>query len=711
MATLEKIRSKSVFLIVVIGLALLAFIVGDALTNSRNIFGDHTTVAKLGSAKVDITDYQRKREQLNQQLEEARRNNPQQFANFDTQVLPEMAVEQLIQEALVLNAAEKAGIRSTGTSLRYYMLENPQNPEVINIVRQLNAAGIAAQTPQQAYEIIFNPKRNGLSDAQVEPFQRAWLAAEKATEKMIKQQTYQRLLVGSVRANDLDKKALYNDYITTSKVDYAFLPYGKLDEKAYPVSDQEIKARYDKDKGEFMVEQPTKEISFIAVSIAPSDADQKLSKELAAKTVAALNSGSQISKELKKEGVSVTRHSQRAKDLPPYLMSAIVESSSDSARLVSDNIAGFTAVRVVSRTAEVDSIQINVVSTASEALGRKVLAALNSGLAADSVASRFPADSVAAQTNQWLPLYTAAGETNALPKSQLDSLRNAGGRYITLQSGPQGAMMAQIVKQNSPVTIYTYDEASYTLSPSQKTKADERAKFEKFIGANNTAEKFNANAAKAGYNVQKFIVTSETPAVPRMQGMDQYYPESRQVIRWVMIDGETGEVSHIYNSADATHPAMYAVAIDDSYDNYVPVTNKLVREVMTDRVRADKAGDKLVEQYSKKTQSLQSAAQAMGVEVKNVPSFRFSANGASGIADQTVVGKIAGSKADKKVNITKGLNGIYVYQVMGNGKENFPFNDQMYDQQYYQLVNPDLFKMLKGTDRVKNNIYKFEAGE
>ena len=710
MATLEKIRSKSVFLIVVIGLALLAFIVGDALTNSRNLFGNHTTVAKLGNAKIDITDYQRKREELNQQLEEARRNNPQQFANFDTQVLPEMAVEQLIQEALVLNAAEKAGIRSTGSALRYYMLEMPQNPEVIKIVRQLNAAGIAAQTPQQAYEIIFNPKRNGLTEAQAEPFQRAWLAAEKATEKMIKQQTYQRLLVGAVRANDLDRKALYNDYIATSNVDFAFLPFGKLDEKAYPVSDQEIKARYDKDKGEFMVEQPTKEISFIAVNISPSADDQKVSKELAAKTVAALNAGGQLSKELKKEGVSVNRQSLRGSDLPARLKEA-VQNGGDSARLVSENIAGFTAVRVISRTAEIDSIQVNVVSAASETLGRKVLAALNAGLPADSVTARFSADSVAAQTDQWIPLYTAQGATNALPQTQLDSLRNAGGRYISLQAGPQGMVMAKIVKQNAPVTIYTFDEASYTLTPSTKTKNDARTNFEKFLGANNTAEKFNANAAKAGYTVQKFVVTSETPAVPRMQGMDQYYPDTRQVMRWVMIDGEQGEVSHIYNASDATHPAMYAVAIDDQYENYVPVSNKLVREILTDRIRADKAGDKLVEQYGKKTQSLQSAAQAMGVEVRNIPAFRFGNSTASGIGDTKVVGKIAGSKADKKVIITKGADGVYVYQVMGQNKENFPYNEQQYDQQYFQLINPDLFKMLKGTDKINNRIYNFEAGE
>lgn len=709
MATLEKIRSKSVFLIVVIGVALLAFIVGDALTNSRNILGDHTTVAKVGSTKIDFTDYQRKREELNNQLEEARRNNPAQFANFDTQVLPEMALEQLMQEAIILDAADKAGVRSSGNLLRYYMLENPRNPEVMNLVRQLNASGLSVQTPQQAYEVIFNPKRNGLTEAQVEPFQRAWLAAEKATEKMIRQSVYQRLLVGAVRPNDLDKKALYNDYIATSNVDMAFLPFGNLDEKAYPVSDQEIKDRYNKEKELYSVTELTREISFIAVTVTPSDADQKASRELAAKTTASLAGGRELPKEIKKEGVSIARHALRASDIPAGpAKEFILNSAVDSVRLVSDNINGFTVVRIAGRTADVDSIQLNIISAANDKYGNKVMTALNSGLPADSVMSRFSADSVVAQLKQWIPLYTADGATNALPKSTLDSLKNAGGRFIAIQEGPQGMVMAQIVKQNAPVTIYEYDEASYTLTPSQKTKSDARTAFEKFLGANNTAEKFTANAQKAGYNVQKFTVTSSTPAVPRFQGMDQYYPDSRQVIRWVMIDGEKGQVSHIYNASDATHPAMYAVAVDDAYDDYVPVTNQNVRDRITALVRADKAGDKLVEQYSKKTQSLQSAAQAMGVEVRNIPSLRFGRN--AGVQDAAVIGRISGSKADKKVNITKGTDGIYVYQVMGKENQNFPYNEQMYDQQYYQFVNPDLEQMLQGTNRVKNNIYKFEAG-
>ena len=710
MATLEKIRSKSVFLIIVIGVALLAFIVGDALTNSRNIFGDHTTVAKVGNTKVDITDYQRKREELNNQLEEARRANPQQFANFDTQKLPEMAVEQLLQEAVLMNAANKAGIRSTGNLLRYYMLETPGNPEVMKVIRQLNASGMSVQTPQQAYELIFNPKRNGLTEAQVEPFQRAWLAAEKATDKMVRQQIYQRLLIGSVKPNELDKKALYNDYVTTSNVDLAFMPFGELDAKKYPVSDQDVKDYYNKHKGEFKVLEPTREISFIAVRITPSDADLNASSELAGKTALALAKSAQLPKELKKEGVSVTRHALRASDIPAGpAKEYILNGATDSAKLISNDMRGFTAIRVAGRNSEVDSMQINIVSAATEALGKKVLAALNSGLAADSVMSRYSADSVAAQLNQWIELYNADGATNALPKNTLDSLRNAGGRFVALQQGPQGMVMAQIVKQNAPVTIYEYDEATYTLTPSQKTKSDARTAFEKFLGSNNTPEKFNANAEKAGYQVQKFTVTSSTPAVPRFQGMDSYYPDSRQVIRWVMIDGEKGEVSHIYNSSDATNPAMYAVAVDDAYEEYTPVDNSTLKEYITKRVRADKAGDKLVAQYGKNTQSMQSAAQAMKTEVRNIPSFRFGNN--PGVGDTEVAGKIAGSKADKKVKITKGQDGIYVYQVSSNGKENFPYNEKQYEQQYFQFVSPDMMQMLQGTDKVKNSIYKFEAGE
>ena len=52
MATLEKIRKRSVLLLVIIGAALVAFIIGDFLNSGRNIFGDGTTVAKAKKSTI-----------------------------------------------------------------------------------------------------------------------------------------------------------------------------------------------------------------------------------------------------------------------------------------------------------------------------------------------------------------------------------------------------------------------------------------------------------------------------------------------------------------------------------------------------------------------------------------------------------------------------------------------------------------------------------
>ena len=710
MATLEKIRSKSVFLIIVIGVALLAFIVGDALTNGRNLFGDASTVAKIGNTKIDIHEYQQKREELNRQLEDARKQNPEQFANFDTQLLPQMALEQLVGEKLLDNSVKKAGIRPSSSQLRYYMIENPANQNINILMQQLNANNIQVSTPAQAYEIIFNPKRNGLTDADMAPFQRNWIALEEETKQIVKRNTYTRLLYGTVKANDLDKKALYNDYVETSHIALAFKPFGMLDEKKYPVSEAEIKEAYNKDKNEFKVNEETKDAAFIAVNIAPSEADRRNSKALALKTVAELrDSNATLSKNLKKEGIIMEKKEARASDLPMgALKDYVMTASKDSVKLVEDNMQGFQIVKMGRKYAMVDSIQLNIVQVVGSTLPKKVLARLNSGLPVDSIATAFSQDSVATQRDQWIPLFTEQGPTNAIEKGMLDTLLNAGSRFIELTTMPQGAILAQVVKKNAPVEIYEFEEINYVIKPSAATINGERNKLEKFLAANNTAKKFRDNAAKAGYTVQDYNFTQSSPAVPRYAGMNSYYPESRQVIRWIMIDGEPGDVSHIYESKDPVSPALYAAAVESEYDDYTPVTNKDVKEILTDRVRRSKAGDAMVKQYKPKASSVASAAKAMGVQPQDLPAVRFGSN--FSIGDNVVMGRIMGSKPGKTV-ILKGDDGVYVYQVKGSKKEAFPYSDTNYEQQYYQVIRPDLNQMLMGNKKLENKIYKFEAGD
>lgn len=713
MATLEKIRSKSVLLLVIIGVALLAFIVGDALTNSRNLFGDHTTVAKIGGKKIDYPEYQRKREELNRQLEQMKQTSPQQYANFDQQMLAQMAIEQLVGERLLDDAVKNLGIESSPEQLRFFVLDNPLNQDAMsNIMQQLAASGYSVQTPAQAYEIIFNPGRNGMSEQQAKPFQNAWVAMEEETKQMVKRQKYQQLIIGLVKANELDKQALYNDYVTTNNISLAYRPYGAIDEKKYPVSDAEINSAYNDEKSFFEVIEPTKEVSFIAVSISPSEADRAAAKALALTTLKALNdsNGGVLPAQIKKEGVVMTRNNVRASDLRNGAVKTFVASARPGeASIVSENIRGFEVVKMGKRSYEVDSIQLNLVQVLGAGLPEKVAARLNAGLPIDSINKEFSADSVFAQKDQWIPLYAQGGPTGALASSQLDSLRSAAGKYISVMTSPQGAVLAKVVKQNTPVEVVEYEEYSYQLNPSTATVDAEISKLEKYLEKNNTAELFSKNAAAAGYNLQNFQFNQSLPAVPRMAGYNQYFPDSRQVIRWAVVDGKPGQVSRIYESKDASSPMLYAVAVDAQYDDYVPVANPDVKSYLSNKVRRQKAGKDLVAEYKKGGDNIDAVAKAMGVEPRQLPEFRMGRG--LGVNDAKVLGQIAGSKADKKVVVVPGEDGVYAFVINASGKADMPFNEANYRQQYFQFVNPNFDEMLRGKDKIVNSNYKFEGGE
>ena len=66
MATLEKIRSKGLLLLIVVGLALVVFIVGDLVNSGSTYFQENSAnVAVINGDKVKIRDYAEKMDQFN----------------------------------------------------------------------------------------------------------------------------------------------------------------------------------------------------------------------------------------------------------------------------------------------------------------------------------------------------------------------------------------------------------------------------------------------------------------------------------------------------------------------------------------------------------------------------------------------------------------------------------------------------------------------
>ena len=197
MAALEKIRSKAVLLTVVIGLALLAFILTDFLNSGRTFFGDGNTVAYVGDTKIDAMQFQNRYEQASQELQSSGRNN------IDGAVLQSQVMSQMIQEILLNDELEMLDIDVTDEEITDAMIGNNIRPQVMQLVQQTGM-----QSARDLYDLIFNPSKYGATDADVAQMRNMWINLEDDVTRSLKYEKLQNLIMGAIRANDLDKKEM-----------------------------------------------------------------------------------------------------------------------------------------------------------------------------------------------------------------------------------------------------------------------------------------------------------------------------------------------------------------------------------------------------------------------------------------------------------------------------------------------------------------------
>ncbi len=701
MATLEKIRSKSVFLIVVIGVALLAFIVGDAITNGRNLFGSGSTVAKVDGVKVDIAEYQN---QLNK-LQEAMQAQGQ---DADQQLLSEYALESLINQKLLARAAERLGISVSDEQVTYYIMTNPQKPMqdfVSTYGRQLGtmlaqAGKISPDTqltPQVVYSFIFTPEKYGLTPDDVLPAKKAWMEMEKETRETLAQILYMNLLSGSYKPNTLELDELFAQQNGSATIDVARKPFGQLDEKKYTVSEAELKAEYDKRKSNYRVLEPTRTVGFVAQNITPSAADVKAAGALKEQTLKALKAGQQPGKDLTKEGVRYDRRSQAAAAAEDVAIRNFLQKAPIDSIGVFDRSGSFHIVRVLSHSAANDSVELIPFFAAADVLDQ-VKAKIQAGVNADSIATLFP-EKAQASAAQWQSLQSAQAR-QGIPATALAALDSVStGAFVTIQTSDEGTAMAYVKSVRPKVTVYEYEDAYYDLYPSDDTIDAAREAFEKLAAANKDPKKFADAAQKAGYFYNTYAVNASTPAF--QQGPQNYFPKSRDLVEWVMTEGKAGEVSPVFGNDDKQQPVIYMAFVENEYDDFAPMTDSRVRKELEARVRASKAGDEWVKQYSGKG-SVAATAQAMGVTPVTDEQVRFF--GSMNVQDPTVAAAIAGTQPGSKVYVVKGQDGVYAYVVKAQNKPEGIRMDEQMRQSYQRSLNP--ISLLRGRLPIENNIFK-----
>ena len=674
MATLEKIRQRKKILAIVIGAALLAFIIEvgiEAIGRS----GGNSAAAKVGNEKIDIMAFQRRVEQEAAKDQE----NSQQT---DAALRQQRVLDEMINEKLLEQEYEKLGIYVSDNEISQLMIGKNPAPAVMQFAQQYGA-----NSPAEFYDFIMNPGKQGVQEAQVAELRAKWEELKQDLTKQYMFAKLQNLMAGCMQANDLDRAQMAEDEAMTNVVTYAKKEYSTVPDDKYPVTDEELKAEWQKLKPMFKTDEDIRVIHYIAVNIDPSQEDIAAANKLADAAYIALQKGRGVDSVRILGTVQIDTAKTVQKEMPAKVRDFFAGAEVGTTRRDSTVNNHYAMYKLINKEMSLDSVELSYVVVQADAKTQQaVLAQLNGGKSLDDVKKAYP-QKVDGEMNKWNRIYMA-------PDSMKAKISNAAEGYFVYDKSDKHATLMKVNSKKAAKMFYTVATVTYDAYASTKTSENLRDKFQDFLNKNKTAKDFEANAAKAGYNAVEMMISPSTAQL----GLGMYgqgvVKDSRKAIKWAF-DNKKGMVSPIFSD---NSNVLVAVAVDETYeDGYLPYNFTQGKEFLTTRIRNSKKGDDLMKQFDGKAKDLNGYASLMGVKV-DTANVVFAA-GDSRI-EPRAVGRMSVAKQGQLQGPWKGEDAIYVYQVVKKEKsERKPTKEEL-DNRYAQSRGAQVF----ANPRTINNI-------
>jgi len=240
MAVLEKIRKQTTVLILIIGLALFAFIISG-------VFGNNSDGAKVGSAVAEVNGEEISIDNFRRKVESASR----QYGGASSIQVVNSVWNQELRGAVLGEQFDDLGIDVEQDQIINFIKSNPsysQSPQF------LDESGVFDEYKFREY--IANLKANNPARYQL------WLQDEKKIIQGAKEQIYFNLIKAGVGATlkegELDYK-LSNDKVD---IKYVRVPYTSIVDSTIKVSKSEITAYINNHKADFKQEK-SRDLQFV----------------------------------------------------------------------------------------------------------------------------------------------------------------------------------------------------------------------------------------------------------------------------------------------------------------------------------------------------------------------------------------------------------------------------------------------------------------
>ncbi len=712
MATLQKIRSKGPLLVIVIGLALFAFIAGDAW----QVLRPHQSqdVGEVNGETVTAQDYQALVEEYTEVVKFSTGRNSLNEAEINQ--IQDEVWQRYVNNKLIEAEAEKLGLIVSDAELQdiinegsHYMLQrtpfsNPQTgafdtdmlKKFLVDYSKMNRNQVPAQYLDQ-YDAMY----------------KFWSFLEKSLVQTRLQEKYTALIAKSFLSNPVEAQNAFDGRVNQSDLLLAAVPYTSVVDSTITVTDAELKAAYDKKKEQFRQYAETRNIRYIDVAVTASAEDRAaLQKEMDEYTAQLATVQKDYTSFIRSTGSETPYvdlfYTTRA--LPSDVVARLDSVSQGEVFGPYYNVADntFNSFKKLAKASMADSIQYRQIQVVAEDIDKtKTLAdsiykAIKGGAGFADLAKKY------GQTGEAVWISSAVYEGSQVSGDNLkylSTLTALGKNELVNLQLTQGNVILQVVDKKAVKDKYKVAIIKRPVEFSKETYNKAYNDFSTFIAANGTLEEMVANAEDAGYRLYpKDDLYSSEHGIGGLK-------DTKDALRWAF-GAKVGEVSGLYECGDNDHLLAVAVSaiIPEGYRPFALVKSELRREVLRDK-KAEKIMADMKAANVTTFEQYKNLADAVSDSVKHVTFAAPAYISALRSSEPRVSAYASVGEMNKLSAPIKGNGGVYVILPYATEKSNETFNadteettlENTYARMASQLYINDLYQQAN----VKDSRYLF----
>lgn len=624
MSALEQIRKRPAITIGIIGFALILFLFTGINGCDRLMGGDRETAAKVDGQKIKI-------DELRNAADIAATNYKNQYGQAapDLNLITEQTLQGLIDQKLVDAEIERLGIRATDKEIQQMIYGQTALPYFRQMAQYY---GFETMDDVYAYATSGQP---GAENAMV--------IVDNAVEMLRQQLPQQKLqqLLGAINVNKLDAKAIYDASATTAQLTLARQDITTVADDQVNVTDDDVRRLYNSEKERYAIPTPLTALNCIVVNITPSEEDfinTKAEVDAAMRALAAAEGT---------EGIAGNYNFtvQTVKGTSESIADNLVKNNLD--RIVSDTIVLFPApdAYTIAKLVAVTSQPVNETV--------EIFAITDPAVKAAEVTEKLAAGT-AVEEIEGVELQPSLNINRLTDPSAYLFEDHKVGEYFTVTDPNGSELVAHITEMDEPVTVYEIAKIVRPIEASDATYAEQLQNLTAYVAANTTAAQFGENAAESGFPARKTMVAPSNLSVLNL-------PSTTGAAKWATA-GKKGQVSDVFT--DDAHSYLLVMAIDDRFDDYLPLSNPSVADQLRDRLTAEKKAEKLAADLKGKGTDVESYAAAMNATPETL-SAKYSNNSLRGFVygDPILLAAIETAKKGEFVGPLATRNSVVVFTV------------------------------------------------